>query len=267
MASLVPLFSAIYFYTVVLVGAELSRRLLDLTLSKKSALYRFLIELIGTTQVLSCVIEHGIIKEYYGLTAFFFTLLIVGFLFGVLNRKASCAPLVPIEKYIYGDRSLGHVISILVAEVLGAMLAISLTNKLWALSAPYSDPHLTFMSETACQVTHYRNVPIVLAFETIGAFALRFLLSQLDENIIKYMGPLFVASIFSFATSLIGDSAMDPLVATTLWYGCAGITSQYFLLLYYICPTVGWLLGAYLDRKIKSPSQKTKLKAKLKKTN
>lgn len=61
----VMLFSA--YYGVVLLSAEIARKLVDLTFKKKNNIwYTFLIELIGTAQMTTCVYENGIIIKYYG---------------------------------------------------------------------------------------------------------------------------------------------------------------------------------------------------------
>lgn len=59
LASVGPLLAAVCYYGTVLGTAEISRRILDRTVSKKSSFHRFLIELIGTAQICTCVFENG----------------------------------------------------------------------------------------------------------------------------------------------------------------------------------------------------------------
>ncbi|EYB99984.1 hypothetical protein Y032_0118g708 [Ancylostoma ceylanicum] len=54
----------------------------------------------------------------------------------------------------------------------------------------------------------------------------------------------------------IGDSGLDPIVASSLFFGCSGLSAQWFILLYWVCPVVGWMLGAYINRRpLKSPKK------------
>lgn len=88
---------------MVLFLAELSRKIVDLTCRRNTALYAFLIEFIGTAQMCTCVYENGIIIKHYGVWGFFTvvsSLLLVG---GVINRGAYVSPLVPIELYVHGS--------------------------------------------------------------------------------------------------------------------------------------------------------------------
>lgn len=50
----------IIFYLVVFFLAQMVRKTLDYVMKKNSNLYVFLIELIGTVQMCTCVYENGI---------------------------------------------------------------------------------------------------------------------------------------------------------------------------------------------------------------
>ena len=59
--TLFPAIIAIGYYAFVFLFAEISRKLVDYTVKKSSPLYTFLIELIGTAQMCTCVYENSLL--------------------------------------------------------------------------------------------------------------------------------------------------------------------------------------------------------------
>lgn len=57
--SVLPATTSIAYYLFVFFFAEVLRKLVDLSLKKSSLLHVFLIELIGTAQMCTCVYENG----------------------------------------------------------------------------------------------------------------------------------------------------------------------------------------------------------------
>lgn len=170
-----PALVSIIFYLVVLFLAELARKLLDYVVKKNSKLYVFLIELIGTLQMCTCVYENGIclihlnyflgiIIKYYGICGFFFvafTLLIIGRL---INRGAYVSPLTPIELFVNGKLrylfffliyfSSDKFLSIIVAQTVGGFAAFRCANALWYYSTAYSSDHFSFYKQLPCAITY-----------------------------------------------------------------------------------------------------------------
>uniref|UniRef100_A0A8R1EPQ7 Uncharacterized protein n=1 Tax=Caenorhabditis japonica TaxID=281687 RepID=A0A8R1EPQ7_CAEJA len=72
-----------------------------------------------------------------------------------------------------------------------------------------------------------------------------------------------MAAVFTATVTYVGDQALDPLVASTLFYGCRGLTFQHFMLVYWIAPTIGWMASAYYDS-LGEESAKKKLAKKRK---
>ena len=87
------------------------------------------------------------------------------------------------------------------------------------------------------------NFVFVMLFETCGTFAIRFVTSRLPKESSKYLAPAFMSSLFSFAILFVGDSALDPLVGSTLFYGCTGLPTQYFILLYWVSSIIAETFG------------------------
>ncbi|KAL6728471.1 hypothetical protein Aduo_010242 [Ancylostoma duodenale] len=253
-----PLVAAVCYYGTVLGTAELSRRILDKTISKKTSFHRFLIELIGTAQICTCVFENAVIVQHYGVSSFFIATTVLGFIFSSTGRGSYGTPLTPIEMLYYGEIRLSRFLLFLLAEMMGGAIAWHIARTLWFHSLQYSQTHMEMFvnSQNTCSIVHQRDFLIVLAYEITGCFAMRSVLPRLPANVGKYLAPAFIASLFSFSILFIGDSGLDPIVASSLFFGCSGLSAQWFILLYWVCPVVGWMLGAYINRRpLKSPKK------------
>lgn len=74
-----PIVVCVTYYVVVFLLAELSRRVVDLLVKKGTLLYTFLIELIGTAQMCTCIYENGFFLNIFDIKCmlsekdFFFT--------------------------------------------------------------------------------------------------------------------------------------------------------------------------------------------------
>ncbi|VDM81233.1 unnamed protein product [Strongylus vulgaris] len=98
-----PLAAAVCYYGTVLGIAELSRRIIDKTISKKTSFHRFLIELIGTAQICTCVFENALIVQHYGVSSYFIVTTILGFIYASTGRGSYNTPLTPIEMLYYRE--------------------------------------------------------------------------------------------------------------------------------------------------------------------
>ena len=96
----VPLLVSITFYTFVFGAAEVCRRIVDRFVNPKRHIHAFFMEFAAAAQMCTCVYENGVILKNYGVIGFFFVvigLLIVG---GIVNRGAFVNPL-PVAEQMY----------------------------------------------------------------------------------------------------------------------------------------------------------------------
>ncbi|KAK6013525.1 hypothetical protein OSTOST_21156, partial [Ostertagia ostertagi] len=195
-----PLLAAVCYYGTVLGTAELSRRILDRTIAKKSSFHRFLIEVIGTAQICTCVFENAVIVQHYGVSSFFIVTSVLGFIFSSTGRGSYGTPLSPIELLYYGEMRLSRFLMFLLAEIVGGSIAWHIAKSLWFHSLQYSQAHMEMFvnSQNMCHITHQRDFIFALAFEITGCFVIRLVLPRLPSNIGKYLAPAFIASLFSF---------------------------------------------------------------------
>ncbi|KAK6051233.1 hypothetical protein COOONC_11262 [Cooperia oncophora] len=131
---------------------------------------------------------------------------------------------------------LSRFLMFLLAEIIGGSVAWHIAKTLWFHSLQYSQAHMEMFvnSQNMCHITHQRDFIFALAFEVTGCFVIRLVLPRLPSNIGRYLAPAFIASLFSFAILFIGDAGLDPIVASSLFFGCSGLTAQWFILLYWV---------------------------------
>lgn len=53
-------------------------------------------------------------------------------------------------------------------------------------------------------------------------------------------------STFS-ALLFVGVPGLNPTVASSRLQGCDGLNTVWFILTYWICPVIGWMLSAFID--------------------
>ncbi|KAK6733805.1 hypothetical protein RB195_017519 [Necator americanus] len=256
-----PAISAIVYYITVFSLAEITRKVLEKTVHKSSSLFVFAIELIATAQMCTCVYENGIMIKYYGPLAFFFTvtsLLTVG---SFMNRGAFVSPLAPIEAFYYGIIGPARLLTLLLAEAIGGFAAFRLARSLWWHSLHYSQAHLENFTNPACTINYKIAFPLVIAFEIIGCFLLRLILPNLPIRGKSYTVSATIAAFLSFALVYVGVPGLNPVVASSRMFGCDGIDTQWFIALYWICPVIGWLSAAALQKSLTKKATK-KLKKK-----
>uniref|UniRef100_A0A1I7ZGI7 DUF2842 domain-containing protein n=1 Tax=Steinernema glaseri TaxID=37863 RepID=A0A1I7ZGI7_9BILA len=84
-------------------------------------------------------------------------------------------------------------------------------------------------------------------------------MNRIPVNSKQYVVPIVISSFLSFALVYIGVPGLNPTVASSRLQGCSGLTTQWFLFTYWLCPAVGWMAAAHLDRRSKAkPSKKKK---------
>ena len=257
-----PALVSIIFYLVVFFLAEFSRKTLDYFVKKNTRLYVFLIELIGTVQMCTCIYENSIIVKYYGVVGFFLTvvsLLVIG---GLINRGAYVSPLAPIELFLRGKLNSEKFMSIILAQTIGGFAAFRCANSLWYYSTAYSNDHFSLYKQLPCSIVYKVSFIYVFIFEIFGAFLLRLILHRLPDAYKQYLAPITVSTFLSFALAYIGVPGLNPVTASSRLQGCPGLDLQWFIMLYWCCPVVGWLIGAQFDSKRKIRPAKSNNKNK-----
>uniref|UniRef100_A0A1I7UFZ1 Aquaporin n=1 Tax=Caenorhabditis tropicalis TaxID=1561998 RepID=A0A1I7UFZ1_9PELO len=270
-----PLYSALGYFALVFGLGEIARILTAKYVSNRGNSQLFLFELIGTIQMCTCVYENGVIFKNYGFPAIFLCVALLLTAGGIFNRGAltNCAPI--FEQYVFGNLSSSKLLTILSAQLIGATFASKFAYLIWNLTSPYSAAHLENANNLECILHYKQTAGIVIGFEIIGAFVVRLVIAQLVARpaLIKLI-PFAISAYLTLALYVVGVPGLNPIVATARLYGCQGIDGSSFMILYWICPVIGWLAGAYVVGQ-KKPAKKTakevkaekKLKAAAKKSD
>ncbi|CAJ0606537.1 unnamed protein product [Cylicocyclus nassatus] len=256
-----PAISAVIYYVTVFSIAEITRKVLEKTVQKSSSLYVFAIELIATAQMCTCVYENGVMVRYYGPIAFFFTVTSLLTAGAFMNRGAFVNPLGPIEAFYYGIIGPARLLTLLSAEAIGGFTAYRFARTLWYHSVQYSQAHQEIFSNPYCAIQYKISFPLVIAFEMIGCFLLRLILPNLPIRGKSFTVAATVAAFLSFALVYVGAPGLNPVVASSRMFGCDGIDTQWFIALYWLCPVIGWLSAAALQKSLTKKAPK-KLKKK-----
>ncbi|KAL3994273.1 putative integral membrane protein [Acanthocheilonema viteae] len=246
-----PLIVATCFYLSVFVIAELTRKLIDKYETPGSLLYHFLMEIIATAQMCTCVYENALIIGHYGLLGFFFTVTLLIFSGGVMNREAFVSPLPPIELYYKGIFPLKRLLVTIAGQMIGGYSAYRIARNLWYWSLNLSPDHALFYELTSCKFSYKVPFMFVPSFEVFGCFLMRYILLRIPANFKIFMVPIVVSAFLTFALILVGVPGLNPTIVSSRLQGCDGLDTIWFILTYWICPTIGWMLSVFMDdRKI-----------------
>uniref|UniRef100_A0A914RQG2 Aquaporin n=1 Tax=Parascaris equorum TaxID=6256 RepID=A0A914RQG2_PAREQ len=241
-----PIFIATSFYLTVFVIAELTRKIVDrladcailflltpsssaiqvLYVAYNTRLYYFFIEAVATSQMCACVYENAVIIRHYGPMGFFFAVTSVLFAGGFTNRGAFVSPLKPIEMFYHGSIGFDRLLSVVAGEALGGYSAYRVARQLWYWSLNIAADHAINYGNTRC------------------AFAYK--------SSVRYATPAVTSAFLTFSLAYIGVSGLNPTVASSRMHGCDGLSTQWFILTYWVCPTVGWMLSTIVDSKWKA---------------
>ncbi|CAI2349206.1 unnamed protein product [Caenorhabditis sp. 36 PRJEB53466] len=248
-----PLLDAFIYYLTVIFVCEGARHVADRVLDKKGSAHRLLIEFVGTLQVTTTIYENAVIDIHLGRQAFAFTLFSMGLVFAVCNRTAFVSPLAPLEQYLFGRLKFTELLQTLAAQFSAGYLAFSFARNIWLRAYSTSGAHGEILGlMESCGFNHPYPLYYHLAFELLGTFVVRHVLTRATadsrDSRVRFVFPaFFMAAVFTATVTFVGDQALDPLVAATLFYGCQGLSFQHFILIYWVAPTVGWMASAWYD--------------------
>ncbi|KAI6228754.1 Aquaporin [Aphelenchoides fujianensis] len=249
---------AVATYAVVIFVAEVARKIVDLVAKKDTLLYTFLIELIGVAQQCTCVYENGVIVRHYGAPGFFIAVFGIMIVTSRFNRSAFVSPFMPIEQFYRGSMSTDRFLTIITAQSAGGYAAWRLASSLWYYTLEWSADHGDFYRELPCSVTYKVPFMYAMIYEVAVCFLIRLLITHVPENSKRILVPFFFASFLSIALSYIGVPGLNPVTASSRLQNCPGLDLQWFIITYWVCPIVGWMIAAQFDRgyKIKAEGKK-----------
>ncbi|MCP9261654.1 putative aquaporin-10 [Dirofilaria immitis] len=243
-----PLIVAVCFYISVFVIAELTRKFVDKYGTVDSLSFYFLMEVIATAQMCTCVYENGNNFLHYDMNLYVF------FYWEKLGIITFCS----------GDYStlwlvrVERLLVIIVGEIVGGYSAYRVARNLWYWSLNLSPDHAFFYENTVCKLTYKIPFMFVPSFEVIGCFLMRYILCRIPANLKNiWFLPLYQhflhlvrkSDFLKYFTTLlfVGVPGLNPTIVSSRLQGCDGLNTIWFILTYWICPVIGWMLSAYID--------------------
>uniref|UniRef100_A0A0R3RLW4 Aquaporin n=1 Tax=Elaeophora elaphi TaxID=1147741 RepID=A0A0R3RLW4_9BILA len=253
-----PLLVATCFYVLVFVTAELTRKLVDKYETPGSLLFHFLMEIIATAQMCTCVYENAVIIRHYGLLGFFLVVALLIFSGGIMNRETFVSPLLPIELYYKGIFPLKRLLVTVAGQMVGGYSAYRIARNLWYWSLNLSPDHALFYKLTSCELIYKVPFIFVPSFEVLGCFLMRSILFRIPANFKIFIAPTVVSAFLTFALIFVGIPGLNPTISSSRLQGCNGLDTSWFILTYWVCPVIGWMLSAVMDdRRIAASEKKT----------
>uniref|UniRef100_A0A1I7X9Q3 Aquaporin n=1 Tax=Heterorhabditis bacteriophora TaxID=37862 RepID=A0A1I7X9Q3_HETBA len=163
---------------------------------------------------------------------------------------------------VYENGDPYRLLTLLLAETVGGFCAFRFARSLWYQTLQYSEAHRDSYINDACtlnyKVTNFLVFLYLFSSESTILIFPRSLFSRLKNCL-----PALV---------YIGVPGLNPVVASSRMFGCSGIDAQWFIALYWVCifsivgtsnihwvcPVIGWLGGAALQKSIvkKVPKKK-----------
>uniref|UniRef100_A0AAF5DQ66 Aquaporin n=1 Tax=Strongyloides stercoralis TaxID=6248 RepID=A0AAF5DQ66_STRER len=202
---------------------------------------------IGTLQMCTCVYENGLMIKNYGPMGFFFTVTSLLCFANSWNRGAFVSPLTPFEMFFYKSINLGKFLAVVFGQVLGGGYAFFSAKLLWYYTKHYSEEHdFAFESSKNCIFGFKVNYIFVLLFEAAGCFCIRLIISKLPEKVKFFAIPMTVAGFLTLGIVFVGVGGLNPTVAASRLFGCAGLDTLWFIITYWIAPIIGWMGAAHL---------------------
>uniref|UniRef100_A0A0N4Z538 Aquaporin n=1 Tax=Parastrongyloides trichosuri TaxID=131310 RepID=A0A0N4Z538_PARTI len=256
-----PAVVCVLFYITCFTIGELGRNLVSKLFNEGSLPYILLIEAIGTLQMCTCVYENGLMVKNYGPMGFFFTVSTLLCFAGSWNRGAFVSPLAPFEMYFYKSISLTKFLMVVVGQVIGGANAFFSAKILWYYTQHYTGEHeFALKSSEKCVLGFKVDYIYVILFEAFGCFMIRLIISKLPEKVKFFAIPVTISGFLTFGIVYIGVGGLNPTVAASRLFGCAGLDTIWFVITYWIAPLVGWMSAAYLihERNLKSGTKSLK---------
>ncbi|CEF71319.1 Aquaporin-like domain-containing protein [Strongyloides ratti] len=202
---------------------------------------------IGTLQMCTCVYENGLMIKNYGPMGFFFTVTSLLCFANSWNRGAFVSPLAPFEMFFYKTINLKKFVTVVCGQFLGGAYAFFLAKMLWFYTKNYSEEHEFALESTKNCILGFKvSYIFVLLFEITGCFCIRLIISKLPEKAKFFAIPMTIAGFLTLGVVYIGVGGLNPTVAASRLFGCAGLDTVWFIITYWIAPIIGWMAAAHL---------------------
>jgi len=248
MGGLVPCIAVSTGYILlILFLAELARRVVaPLNAGLVKTAFN---EAIAAAELCGACFELIIIADNYGLTAYAIALFLLTIWWSLHWGDATACPYNHVEEWIQGNLTRQETIVRTVAQTIGGVAVFRLIQTLWSLEI--SETHVGRSHSAVYNVCQADLTVPVLHGAVIEGVAT--LVCRLGSRLIAQREPQYATAIDSFvATSMVcmafstSGGYLNPVLATSLKFGCRGHTPMEHFVVYWIGSTLGSISSIYV---------------------
>ncbi|OXA60231.1 aquaporin-11 [Folsomia candida] len=243
-----PSFSVSVGYIITTAVVMRLARLILLQVVASKYYQIILLEFIATFELLATCFEFGVVIETHGFLAYTGLMLIMFNYWGHAwkspnfpNQSATVAPHPHILDILQRKPGLKTSLTKLFAQLTAASLVYTVYVKpIWSLG--YRITHLKRIQQAHC-FTHLQvSVTLGLVVEALATFAFSFAIQAFGQRKHNFLSlPLTLVSIVYAGITYTG-CYFNPILASTIQFGCGGITWRDHLVVYWGGPLLGSII-------------------------
>jgi len=242
-----PAFVSLAVYAYVLLLCELIGRQI-VARNLPTTYQRYALEFCATLQGCLCVFENGAFRRFYGGTAYIMAASSVSFVNRSLKRGAYANPASLTEATLMKGLPVRTYAGLLVCELLAGMCAYRFSWLFWSMRM-HATHDTRYSSNYACvtdlTVPIWLGVVWELCATLIDQFLESIFAQRSGARTARWCGGVLCAVITQIGLAHTG-MYFNPILATTVTYGCAGLDTGEHLLIYWLGPIVGQIAGTRL---------------------
>ncbi|XP_069684612.1 aquaporin-11 isoform X2 [Periplaneta americana] len=234
------------FILLTLVLAHAARRLID-NIIKDPFIRQLLQEFIAAAELCGCCFELIIVADNFGVSTYAVFLFLLTIWWSLNWGDATACPYTHMEDVVKGETDIRTAIIKSFFELSGGMLVFKYVQLLWSLEIAETHRDRAF-SDCSTDL----QVPVLYGAAIEGVATC---LCRLASKTLSDLGPRFSTAIDSFiATSLVvaafdySGGYFNPVLATSLKYGCHGNTLIEHVVVYWMGASLGAIASVYLYR-------------------
>ncbi|PNF16062.1 hypothetical protein B7P43_G04583 [Cryptotermes secundus] len=232
------------FILLTLVLANGARRLLD-RLVKDSFMRLLLQEAIAAFELCACCFELIIVADNFGVSAYGIFLFLLTIWWAFNWGDATACPYTHIEDVVLGNTDIRTAVLISAFELAGGMISFKYVQLLWSLEISETHRDRAF-GECFTDL----QVPVLYGAAIEGTATC---LCRIASNALSEFKPRFSTAIDSFISTSLVVAAFDysggyfnPVLATSLKYGCRGNTLIEHVVVYWVGASLGAVASVFV---------------------
>lgn len=202
-------------------------------------------EAIAAAELCGCCFELIIVADNYGVSTYAALLFLLTIWWSANWENAAACPYIHLEDLFTGDTNLSSVLLKTFAELIGGISVFRLTQFLWALEWAETHKGRAYEECTAdLQVSMLMGAMIegiATCLCRVFSKALGDLQPSFSTAIDAFIGTSLVVAAFNYS-----GGYFNPVLATSLKYGCRGNTLVEHLVVYWLGACAGSLLSVIL---------------------